>query len=104
MSFVITTPEMLNAAATDLARIGSTIGAANMTAAAPTTTIVAAAADEVSSAIAEVLGAHGQLYQAVSAQAATFHDEFVQMLNAGGNAYAHAEVASAAAMANPLDT
>ena len=52
MSFVIAAPEMMTAAASDVANIGSTLSAANAAAAAPTTGIVAAAGDEVSAAIA----------------------------------------------------
>ena len=58
MSFVISTPEMLESAATDLATIGSTIGAANAAAAAPTTKVLAAAADEVSVGLAAMFDTH----------------------------------------------
>ncbi|AIH43483.1 hypothetical protein IQ48_15785, partial [Mycobacterium tuberculosis] len=63
MSFVIAAPEAIAAAATDLASIGSTIGAANAAAAANTTAVLAAGADQVSVAIAAAFGAHGQAYQ-----------------------------------------
>ena len=43
MAFLITTPDIIRAAATDLASIGSTMGAANAAAAAPTTGILVAA-------------------------------------------------------------
>ncbi|NLP98444.1 PE family protein, partial [Mycobacterium tuberculosis] len=78
MSFVVTIPEALAAVATDLAGIGSTIGTANAAAAVPTTTVLAAAADEVSLAISALFGQHAQAYQALSAQATIFHDQFVQ--------------------------
>ncbi|WP_016719227.1 PE domain-containing protein, partial [Mycobacterium tuberculosis] len=48
MSFVSVAPEIVVAAATDLAGIGSAISAANAAAAAPTTAVLAAGADEVS--------------------------------------------------------
>ncbi|AIH46685.1 PE family protein, partial [Mycobacterium tuberculosis] len=48
MSFVIANPEMLAAAATDLAGIRSAISAATAAAAAPTIQVAAAGADEVS--------------------------------------------------------
>lgn len=48
MQFVIAAPEFVAAAATDLANIGSTISAANVAAAAPTSGVLAAGADEVS--------------------------------------------------------
>lgn len=79
---MIAAPEAIAAAATDLASIGSTIGAANAAAAANTTAVLAAGADQVSVAIAAAFGAHGQAYQALSAQAATFHIQFVQALTA----------------------
>jgi hypothetical protein len=73
LSFVIATPELVTAAATDLANIGSTLTTANAAAAATTTELVAAGADEVSAALAALFGAQGQAYQVVSAQVAAFH-------------------------------
>lgn len=67
MSFVIATPEMLTTAATDLAKIGSTITAAN-TAAAAVAKVLPASADEVSVAVAALFGTHAQEYQTVSAK------------------------------------
>jgi hypothetical protein len=49
---------MVAAAATDLARVGSSISAANAAAATQTTAVVAAGADEVSAGIAALFGAH----------------------------------------------
>jgi PE family len=83
MSFVIAAPEALVGAATDLANIGSTIGVANAAAAASTTSVLAAAADEVSTAIAALFEAHAQGYQALNAQAAAFHQEFVRAVCRG---------------------
>ncbi|ORC05160.1 hypothetical protein B1T48_22425, partial [Mycobacterium persicum] len=103
MSYLIAAPEALMAATTDLANLGSTIGAANGAAAANTTRLLAAGADEVSAAIAGLFGAHGQAYQALSAQAAAFHDQFVQALAAGANSYAAAEAASASPLQSLLD-
>lgn len=100
---MIAAPEAIAAAATDLASIGSTIGAANAAAAANTTAVLAAGADQVSVAIAAAFGAHGQAYQALSAQAATFHIQFVQALTAGAGSYAAAEAASAAPLEGVLD-
>ncbi len=78
MSFVTAVPEVLGIAATDLAGLGLTLNAANSAASTSTTGILAAAGDEVSAAIAAVFSAHGQRYQALTAQAAAFHDQFVQ--------------------------
>ena len=80
MSYVIAAPEILAAAAADVAGIGSSLSAAHVLAAAPTTHVVAAAGDEVSAAIASLFSGHAQAYQALSAQAAAFHAEFVQTL------------------------
>jgi hypothetical protein len=100
MSYVIATPEILTVAARDVAGIGSSLSAANTAAAAPTTGVLVAAADEVSAQIAAIFGAHAQGYQALGAQAAAFHDQFVQALNAAGGSYAAAEAANA----SPLQT
>ncbi|ORW75260.1 hypothetical protein AWC23_03555 [Mycobacterium saskatchewanense] len=66
------------------------------TAASPTTGIVAAAQDEVSVAIASLFGNFGQEFQALSAQAQSFHAQFVSLMNAGAGAYGSAEAANAA--------
>ncbi|MGB9303001.1 MAG: PE family protein, partial [Mycobacterium sp.] len=103
MSFVVAVPEFLVSAATDLAGIGSTLHAANAAAATQTTSVVAAAGDEVSAAIAELFSAHAQGFQALSAQAAAFHDDFVQALTAGAGAYAGTEAASASPLQQILN-
>ena len=86
MSFVIAAPEAVTAAAGNLAGIGSTLGEATAAAAAPTTGVAAAAADEVSIALSEIFGTYGQQFQALSAQASAFHNEFVSLLNGGAAA------------------
>ncbi|OBK46628.1 PE family protein [Mycobacterium sp. 1081908.1] len=96
MSFVIAAPDLVESAATDLAGIRSSLAEAAATAAAPTTGIATAAQDEVSVAIASMFGDFGQRFQAVSAQAQTFHQEFVALMKAGAGAYASAEAANAA--------
>jgi hypothetical protein len=68
--------------------------AANAAAAADTSNVVAAGADDVSEAVASVFGAHAQAYQVISAQTATFHEQFVQLLSAGAGAYSGAEAAN----------
>jgi PE family len=90
----------LTSAAADLEHLGYTLRSAHAAASALTTAILAAGADEVSAAVAEFFGAHGQAYQAFSAQAASFHQQFVQLLNGGGAQYARTEAANA----NPLQT
>ncbi|MCV7124117.1 PE family protein, partial [Mycobacterium lacus] len=103
MSFVIVGPEALAAAASDLTSLGSTISAANAAAAARTTGLLAAGADEVSGAVAALFGAYGQGYQALSTQAAAFHQQFVQTLTAGAGSYATAESAAAQPLQSLID-
>jgi PE family len=100
MSFVFATPEYVAGAASDLASIGSTISSANAAALAPTSGVLAAGADEVSATIAALFDAHAQAYQALSAQAALFHQQFVQLMSDGGTQYALTEAANA----SPLQT
>jgi hypothetical protein len=95
MSYLITAPEVLGSAATDLASIAGTLNAANASAAAQTTGILTAAEDEVSAAIATLFSDHAQAYRAASAEAAAFHQQFMQALTAGAGAYAGAEAANA---------
>jgi PE family len=95
MSFVIAAPEAVASAASSLASIGSAIGEANAVAVAPTTGVVAAAEDEVSAAIASMFSSHAQAYQTLSAQAAAFHTQFVQLMNGGAAQYAASEAANA---------
>jgi PE family len=94
VSFVVTAPELVTESASDLAGIGSSLGEATAAAATPTTGVAAAAADEVSIAISQLFGAHGREFQAASARAAAFHDEFVGLLNRGAAAYLSTEVAN----------
>ncbi|OBG29947.1 PE family protein [Mycobacterium sp. 852002-51057_SCH5723018] len=95
MSFVMTAPDMVADAAGNLAGIGSGLQEATAAAAARTTGVAAAAADEVSVAISELFGTYGQKFQALSAEAAAFHDEFVSLLNGGAAAYVSTEIANA---------
>src|ERR1700756_4020482 len=105
MSYLVAAPEFLASTATDLSNIGSTLSAANAAAATQTTGVLAAAEDEVSAAIAALFSAHGQGFQALSAQATAFHDQFVQALTAGGGSYVSAEAANATAFtANAAQT
>jgi hypothetical protein len=100
MSFVFATPEYLAGAASDLANIASTISSANAAALGPTSGVLAAGADEVSATIATLFGAHAEVYQALSAQAALFHQQFVDLMSGGAAQYALTEAANA----SPLQT
>jgi PE family len=97
MPFVATNTELVSAAAGDLARIGSTISTANETAALPISGVVAAGADDVSAGIAALFSGHAQVFQALSSQAAAFHQQFVQLMNGGATQYASAEATNAQA-------
>jgi PE family len=94
MSFVTTQPEALAAAAGALQGIGSAMSAQNAAAAAPTTGVVPAATDEVSALTAAQFGAHAQMYQAVSAQAAAIHEMFVNTVGISAGSYAATEAAN----------
>jgi len=91
MSYQSVSPELVAAAAADLTGIGSTICSANGLAADATTKVLAPAADGVSTAIAALFSEHGEAYQALSVQVASFHDQIVQALTAGAESYANAE-------------
>ena len=86
MSYLAAAPEFLASAATDLSNMGSAVSTARAAAEVPTTAVIAAAGDEVSAAVASLFSEHGQAFQALSLQAATFHARFVQALNAAGGA------------------
>jgi hypothetical protein len=99
MSFVSVTPDIVGQAAGELDSIGSTLSAANAAAAASTTAVAAPGADAVSAAVAALLGAHAEEYQAIGAEAADFHSQFVSLLNAGTGSYVSTELANARATA-----
>jgi hypothetical protein len=88
---LVAAPEALVAAASDIAGIGSSLNAANASASLPTTGVLPAGADGVSTQLATLFSAHGQIYQRLSAQAASFHQQFVKVLTASANTYATAE-------------
>jgi hypothetical protein len=92
--WVIAAPEYVAAAAADLSNIGSSLSSANMAALMPTSGVLAAGADEVSAMIAALFSSHAQAYQALSAQAASFHAQFVQLMNSGASQYALTEAAN----------
>ncbi|KQH81332.1 PE family protein [Mycobacterium gordonae] len=98
MTNLLVAPEVITTAVTDIGNIGSTVSAASAAAAAPTTGLLAAAADEVSAAIANLFGSHGQEFQALVGQVEAFQTTFQQTLSAAANAYVQTEAASAAAI------
>jgi hypothetical protein len=102
MSYVIAVPEMMAAAATDVAAVGSTLSAAHMAATAPTVAVTPAAADEVSASIAHLFSRYAAGYQALAGQAAAFHEQFVQNLAASAHSYAATETTNASLL-QPLN-
>jgi hypothetical protein len=96
MAYVMVAPEVTAAAATDLATIGSNLGAAHMVAEASTVALLPAAADEVSASIAHLFSRHAEDYQAMAGKAAAFHEQFAQHLTAAANSYAGAEAVNSA--------
>jgi hypothetical protein len=97
MSFVTTQPDLLAAAAGNLAGIGSAMTSGSAAASAPTTGVIPAAADEVSALTAAQFVAHAQMYQAVAAQAAAIHEQFVSTLAKSAESYEATEAANAVA-------
>src|SRR5882757_1709700 len=98
MSYVTAAPQLMEAAATDLAAIGTTLGAAHAAAATQTRALLPAAADEVSAGIAQLFSQHADDYQKLAGQAAAFHGQFMQQLTASANSYASAEAAIASSL------
>jgi hypothetical protein len=94
MTFVLTQPQAMMTAATDVAEIGSALSQAHAAAAGSITDVAAAAADEVSEATATLFSGYARAYQAISAQAEAFHDEFTQALGAAADSYLNAEAAA----------
>jgi hypothetical protein len=98
MSFVITDPDAMATAADELQGIGASLESTNAATAAPTTGVLSPATDSVSVRMAAFLDAQAQQYQALSAQAELFHEQFVQTLINASNAYAETEASNAAAV------
>jgi hypothetical protein len=96
MSFVIAATEFVKIAASDLANVGDSITAANVAARLPISGVLPAGADEVSATMAALFASHAQAYHALSAQAASFHNQFVALMRDGAAQYAMAETANAA--------
>jgi hypothetical protein len=98
MSHVVAVPEMMTAAAEDLATMGCTLNAAHLAAAESTVEVVPAAADEVSAGITHLFSQHAQDYQALAVKAAAFQEKFVHQLTASAASFASAEAANGAVL------
>jgi len=95
MSTLSVVPDIVSAASGNLENLGSALRDASAAAACQTTAVAAPAADEVSAAVAALLGTHAQEFQTLNAQAAAFHDEFVNRLSGGAAQYVSTELANA---------
>lgn len=91
MSSLIAAPQMMTAAATDLATIGSDLSMAHLAAAVPTVALVPAAGDEVSAGVAHLFSRYAEDFQGLAGRATAFHENFAQHLTAGAHSYASAE-------------
>jgi hypothetical protein len=95
MSLVTVAPEAVATASSNLENLGSTLRSTGDAAVRRTTAIAPLGADEVSSAIARIFDSHGQEFAAANAGAASFHADFVKLLNGGAAQYVSAEIANA---------
>lgn len=98
MSSTNVTPDAVASAASRLESLGASITGANTAAAAVTTQLIPAAEDEISAAIAGLFNTCAQDFHGLAAQAAAFHDGFVQTLYSSAESYVAAEASSAAAL------
>lgn len=103
MDFVKFAPELVAPAAQDLASIRSALSDVTAAAAGPTTAVAAAGRDEVSTALSALFGEFGQEFQVLSAQAQAFHEQFVNLLRAGADAYVSAESAAIQTLQSAVD-
>lgn len=101
MSFLVTQPEELTAAAGKLGTIGAALFAQNAAAAPTTTGVIPAAADEISALQAAQFAAYGTLYQQLSAEVSAMYDTFVSTLSSSADTYAAAESINSSAAASP---
>lgn len=98
MSFLMTQPEMLDAASRELQSINNAVQQSNSAVVAPTTRVVPAAADVVSILTAQQFSRHGRLFQEISAQAAAAREQLATMLGISADSYAATEIANTAAV------
>ncbi|QUR65912.1 PE family protein [Mycobacterium spongiae] len=100
---MLTTPEILGTAATEVDGIAAAIRAANAAATGPISNVLAAAGDEVSAAAAALFNGYAEEYLAIVKHTAAFHSSFTQTLAGAAAAYAHAEAANAAAVSHAVN-
>jgi len=95
MSWLSVAPDIVSTASGNLQKLGSALRSASAAAASQTAAVAAPAADQVSAAISTLLGTRGQEFHTLNAQAAAFHDEFVNRLSGAAAQYASTELANA---------
>jgi hypothetical protein len=98
MPDVLVVPGAIEAAATDVSAVGSTLNAAHLSAAIPTSAVIPAAADEVSTSIANLFSQHAANYQALAGKAETYLGQFVQHLKTSASSFSAAEAANGASL------
>ena len=104
MSYLITTPSVVGAAASDLAALESWISFARSAAIGQTTLFSAAAGDEISLAITGVFSEFGRQFHQLGAEAEAIQAQFLTALSDAGQAYAHAEAAAVSALISPVQS
>lgn len=86
-------PESLLAAVKKLQDAGVAMATQDAALADTTAGLPPAATDEVSALMATQFALHGEMYQAISAQAKAMHETFLTMLSAGAQAAAAKDAA-----------
>ncbi|OBK16698.1 PE family protein [Mycobacterium asiaticum] len=95
---VVAVPELIAAAATDLATIDRTLAVARMTAAGPTSNVLPAAADEVSGAVAQLFSQQAREYQRTAGHGAAYLQQFVEHLALAARSYGGVDAANASTL------
>ncbi len=103
MSWVMVSPELVVAAAADLAGIGSAISSANAAAAVNTTGLLTAGADEGVDSDCGVVRCPRPGLPGGERTGGGVYAQFVQALSAGGGAYAAAEAAAVSPLLAPIN-
>lgn len=94
MSFLSVMPDSFATVCGNLAELGAALHSASAAAANPTTLFTAPAADEISVAITALFRTNAYEFQKINARAATYHDQFVNLLRSAATQYLTAEVAN----------
>lgn len=97
MSFLKARPEVLYAVSGELHSVNAVVREGSSAAATPTMGLVSAAADAVSILTAAQFVSHAQLFQEISAEAATVREQLATTLGVSAGSYAATEIANAAA-------